>query len=42
MVKRPIIWLMGFIEPVNKWKPEWIAKYKAQYFKEAKDGTLTF
>ena len=30
------------MEPVNKWKPEWIVKYKAQYLKEAKDGTLTF
>ena len=39
---KPITWLTGFIEPVNKWKSEWITKYKTQYLKEAKDGTLTF
>ena len=42
MADKPITWLRGFINAVERWKPEWAAIYGAQYAKEVKDGTLSF
>ena len=42
VANKPKTWLKGFINAIEKWKPEWVNTYEALYIKDIKDGTFIF